>query len=123
MRKKTLLYFFSTGILVSAILVLSCEREILDPNLFEDQSSVQIDGVLSFNSFEEFSQTANILNTLTFPELEKWCVEKSFTSQEYLFQKLIQEEDKYEEDIIKQYGEDVTSEYLTSELNLSEHPT
>ena len=100
MRKKSLLYFFGTGILVFVILILSCERDTLDPNLIEIQSSVQVDGVLNFDSFEEFSQTASILNTLTFPELEKWCKEKSFISQEYLFQKLIQEEEKYEQDII-----------------------
>ena len=82
------------------ILILSCERDSFDPNLIEDPLPVQIDGVLNFDSFEEFSQTANILNTLTFPELEKWCKEKSFFSQEYLFQKLIQEEEKYEQDII-----------------------
>ena len=123
MRKKSTLCYISIAFLIIAVFTtLSCERDTFISNPIEDPPQVQVDGILNFDSFEEFSQTAAMLNALSFPELEKWCFENSFISQEYLFQKLIQEEEKYEEGIIKQYGENVSTEYLTSELNLPEHP-
>lgn len=70
MRKKTLFCFSSIGILVSlALIASSCEREPITPDLLERQINVQINGVLNFDSFEDFSKTAMLLNALLFRNL------------------------------------------------------
>lgn len=121
MKKKSLLCCSSIAILLASLLTLSCERETILLNEAENLKQLEIDGLLSFDSFEEFSQTATKLNFLTFNELEQWCKKNSFISQELLFRKLIQKEDQYEESIIDMFGKDVSQEYLNSEINLEEH--
>lgn len=130
MKKKVLL-FNLTALAVSIILLSSCERDSLTSDEVTDLIAIEAGGVsfdysqgiLRFNSFEDFISTANYLNSSGLVFQYDLFKEVGFRSQEMILQEISDAEDLFDSQYYRGVDENISiQELIQTGLGIEHSP-
>ncbi len=94
---------------ICIFLISSCEKKELMKEDIPDNKPEKVsffvqDGILMFNSMNSFLETKLQITNFTEPERKQWEESAGFLSQRRIFDIIISEEDKWEDELISKYN-------------------